>query len=572
MALKKIRKTNYTEQDAKKPDINHGKTDSIDRIQTEKAITDDIYDTSIKIDRINQNIDTEQYSAILKYIFKGQKHTLEVKRGSYLGKKEIIKLQDFGLDVTEYNANMVIKHLQYEEKNAPMTWVHSNVGFSIFDGKYVFKHYSGVNVPSSYNGKLDIKPKGSYGDWHKTVIDYVIKNIPLETMLVVGFSSAVVGLLSLISNYDSLLAHITGDSTTGKTTAAMLAISIWGNPSTKINNGLASTWNTTENAMFNNIVGNHGLAVLFDEVSMNDSLDFTKFIYKFTGNKDKGRLNKESKLDDTGTWGSTFISNGEFSLLEKAKKNTGAQLRMIDFYNVTWTKDAESADAIQQSILQNYGHAGVDFVRNLLKSDISDIYDDVKNLREYIIEQMKEKGFVDKYVPRRSWKYAILMYTAEKVKEFLSIPLHIEEIWDFLMGNEKQSMNNRDLQKNAFEYFLEQVNINYKKFLRSDSSEATSDEDVKNPANDIMGKINILANKNYNEICVFPDLFKNIMKNGGFEDSKIILKSWKEQGILDAEADRYIRKRKIIENGGAVPVHIIRVNKDEMFDEDKDDN
>lgn len=72
--------------------------------------------------------------------------------------------------------------------------------------------------------------------------------------------------------------------------------------------------------MFSNIIGNHGLAVLFDEVSMNDSLDFTKFIYKFTGNKDKGRLNKESKLDDTGTWESTFISNGEFSLLENLRR------------------------------------------------------------------------------------------------------------------------------------------------------------------------------------------------------------------------------------------------------------
>lgn len=571
MALKKVKKVNYADKGEKEESIVSETANSIDKIQ-DGQITTDVDNSPIKIDRINRNIDTGQYSAILKYLFKGQEHKLEVKRGNYLGRRELVKLQDFGLNVTEYNADKVIKHLQCEENNAPIVWVHSNVGFDIFEGKYVFKHYKGVNVASSYNGKLDIIPKGNYGNWYTAVMNYVIKNIQLETSLVIGFSSAIVGLLSLLSNYESLLVHLSGDSTTGKTTASMLAISIWANPSTKIANGLASTWNTTENAMFTNIIGNHGLAVLFDEISMNDSLDFTKFIYKFTGNKDKGRLNKESKADDTGTWGSTFISNGEFSLLEKAKKNTGAQLRIIDFYNVAWTKDAESADAIQQSILQSYGHAGPEFVRLLLKSDVVEIYNEVKELRNHIIEQIKEKGFTDKYVARRSWKYTILMYTAMKVNELLSIPLHINEIWDFLMENEKQSINNRDLQKNAFEYFLEQVNINYKKFLHSDSLEATYDEDVKNPSNDIMGKINVLANKNYNEICIYPNLLKKIMKDGGFEDSKIILKSWKEQGILDAEADRYTRKRKLIENGGAIPVHIIRVNKDGLAGKDKNDD
>lgn len=164
------------------------------------------------------------------------------------------------------------------------------------------------------------------------------------------------------------------------------------------------------------------------------------------------------------------------------------------------------------------------------------------------------------------------MYTAIKVKELLLIPLNIDEICGFLMQNENQSIHTRNLYKNAFKYFLEQVNINYKKFLRSDSLEAACDEDIKNSTNEIKGKINILANKNYNEICIFPELFKKIMKEGGFEDTKIILKSWKEQGILDDEADRYTRKRTLIENGGAVPVYIIKVNKDELFDENKNDD
>lgn len=548
---------------ANKPEVN-----SIYAIKNKEIVDEEVDNQLPMIDLIMRNIDTDQYSSILVFIFRGVVHKLERNREEYLTRKELIKLVKNGLNVTESNASNVISHLINQEKNATIKCVHTKVGFGIVDDKFVFKHSKGLNITSSYNGKLDIEPKGSYEEWYKTILEFVIGNTALEVMLVIGFSSAIVGLLCLISNNDSLLIHLSGDSTTGKTTASMLPISIWGNPSTKITNGLASTWNATENAMFTNIIGNNGLAVLFDEVSMNDSLDFTKFIYKFTGNKDKGRLNKESKVDEIGTWGSTFISNGEFSLLEKSKRNTGAQLRVIDFNNVLWTKDAESSEAIQEAILQNYGHAGVMFVRNLLKSNVDTIYNEILELKDNTIEKMKESGIQDKYLNRRASNYNILIYTALKVKEFLSIPLNIDKIWDFLMDNEKHSIDSRDLKKNAFEYFIEQVNINYKKFLRSDTMGATNDEDVNNPNYEIMGKIYVLPNKPYNEICIFPNLFKEIMKKGGFEDSKLILKNWKEQKILDCEADRLTRKRNIIQSGGATPVHIIRVDKDKAVLDD----
>jgi putative DNA primase/helicase len=567
----KIRMRDKLKLAEKSRDVNSEEADLIDTIDDKKTVVENTENQRITISVIKRDIDLDKYSSLLKYKFKDNVHEIEVSRVSYLTKKGFIDLLNQGLSVTEYNVSRTIMDLLEQEKRAPVICVHSKVGSDVIDGKLVFKHFGGINIVSSYNGKLDIKPKGSYENWLKTIIDYVIGNTALEVMLVIGFSSAIVGLLSLISDNDSLLVHLSGDSTTGKTTGSMLPISIWGNPSTKITNGLASTWNATENSMFTNIVGNNGLAVLFDEVSMNDSLDFTKFIYKFTGNKDKRRLNKESKVDDIGTWGSTFISNGEFSLLEKSKKNTGAQLRVIDFHNVLWTKDAESSEAILQSILQNYGHAGVMFVRHLLKSNADTIYNEILELKDKTIEEMKEKGIQDKYLNRRAWKYNILMYTALKVQEFLNIPLGIDEIWDFLMDNEKHSISSRDLKENAFEYFIEMVNINYKKFLRSDNMKATNDEDVKNPNYEIMGKIYVLPNKPYNEICIFPNLFKEMMKDGGFEDSKIILKSWKEQKILDCEVDRLTRKRNIIESGGAVPVYVIRVDKDKSLVDDDEE-
>ncbi|AVK49000.1 hypothetical protein AXY43_13755 [Clostridium sp. MF28] len=551
--------------------ISTNDNNNIEKIKNEAMFVNDEGDFPVKVGMIKRNIDTNKYTSQLDFSFKGINHKLDVERGSYLNRRKIMELQNYGLDVTEENVLKLIRHLRYTESNALVTLVHSRLGFDKLDEKYVFKHYLGVNTPSSYSGKLDIEPKGNYGKWFTTINQHVVNNIPLETMLVIGFSSAIVGLLSLISNSDSLLVHTTGDSTTGKTTASMLAISIWGNPSTKISNGLATTWNATENAMFSNIVGNRGLAVLFDEVSMNDSLDFTKHIYKFTGNKDKHRLDKESKLEEPGEWGTTIISNGEFSMIGKAKKNTGAKLRIVELNNVEWTKDAESADVIQETILDNYGHAGIEFVKLLLKDGVEKIYEEIMELKKHTIEKMKEEGITDKFVERRAWKYTILMYTVIKVKELLSIPLHVEDIWTFLIENEKESMSTRDLNKNAFDYFKELLNINYKKFLRSDSKEAMSDDEAKDSTFETMGKINVLSNKDYNEICIYPTTFRKIMDNGGFEDTKTILKTWKEEGILDCEADRYTRKRIIIQSGGTVSVYVIRISKDDLV-ENLEDN
>lgn len=443
--------------------------------------------------------------------------------------------------------------------------VHSTLGFGNFDNKIIFKHFLGINVSSHYNGDLDIEPNGYYGVWYRMVSSNVVRNVCLETMLVIGFSSAIVGLMGLTSNFDSILVHLCGDSTTGKTTAAMLAISIWGNPNTKVSNGLSNTWNSTENAMFTNVIGNHGLAILFDEVSMIDANDFTKFIYKIVGNRDKKRLDKNSKMEDIGTWASTFISTGEFSLLEKSKKNTGAKLRVINFDNVTWTYDSEEAECIQKTVLKHYGQAGIKFVKKLFDTyDISKISDEINKVRLEVIKKMEDRKIADKYANRRSKKYAVLIYTALQVKKLLKIAIDVDRITDFLLKNEEDSIEGREIDEVAFDYFIEQVNINYKKFIRSDQS-----DNLKDVSYEIMGKINVLPNGKYNEMCIPVNLFKKIMKEGGFEDHKIILKKWKRNRLLDCESDRYTRKRKLFKDAGAVSVYVIKVDKESIKDLEK---
>lgn len=517
----------------------------------------------IEIKSIKKNIDTEEYFFSIEFHYRGEKHRLLVPRQCCLTKRELIKLQKLGLDVTERTAPFIVMHLHNQEKKAPESLIHTDVGFATYEGRCVFKHFSGINVNSMYAGKLKIEPKGNFSNWYTMAYKYIINNIPLETMLVAGFSSAIIGMVGEIIGLDTLLIGLSGESSNGKSISGMVAVSPWGDPNYKAANALASTWNATSNGAFSNVVNNFGLTVLLDEISMSDSVDFTSFIYKLTGGKDKQRLDKDANKKETGTWRTTIICTGEFSILEKSKKNTGLKVRTINFPNISWTKDAESADIIQETVLNNYGWAGIKFVQYLIKIGVDKVCDEIKKLKDISILQMNEKGLVDKFVSRRAWKYTVLMYTAYKVRESLALPLHVDDIWDFLMEVEKQSIDCRDLPKVAFEYLVEQININYKKFIKSDDIKAISDSNINHLAIDTWGKINLMKEKDYNEACIYPDLFKKIMKSGGFEDVNIILKSWKEQEIIDSEKDRYTRKRKLLENGGTIPVYVIHIPKEQ---------
>ena len=93
-------------------------------------------------------------------------------------------------------------------------------------------------------------------------------NTALEAMMSIGFSAPIVGYLYRKDKHtDTLIFHMAGKSTTGKTTASKAAISPFGVPDTK-GKGLFRTWNGTTNAIINSLGGNFGIPLVFDEFSM----------------------------------------------------------------------------------------------------------------------------------------------------------------------------------------------------------------------------------------------------------------------------------------------------------------
>ena len=82
--------------------------------------------------------------------------------------------------------------------------------------------------------------------------------------------------------------------------------------------------------------------------------------------------------------------------------------------------------------------------------------------------------------------------------------------------------------------------------------------DFKNNRIDIIGRITY--KDEFTEVEILESKFKAIIEEGGFKDSRVLLKELKKQGLLDAEGDRHYRKRKL-NTDIPVKVNVIRLPK-----------
>ncbi|KAF6627803.1 DUF927 domain-containing protein [Paenibacillus sp. EKM208P] len=495
-----------------------------------------------------KDIDTNDVSLLLR--FRDDNDTfqeIKISRGE-LRKTRLVELLAKGADVFDHNVTMVIKHLRNQEELAEQTFVHHQLGWGTYKGNPIFKHAEAIGVASHYQGDLTLGPKGSFEKWKSMVQEHVMGNTPLELAILLGLSAAIVGYIGSTTALDTLFFHIYGDSTQGKTTATSLAISTFGYPGTS-KDGLMKSWQMTENALINSFSGNFGVPVALDEASMANIQEFSSTIYRIAGNRDKARMDKNAILKPTGKWCTTVLSNGEFSLTTKGAQNSGIRMRVIEIGHVQWTKDAKSADFIKQTVLDNYGHAGLLFAQKLRRFKRDSI---IKCWETWSKKFCTSSTHKTKFTDRLSRKLALIMLTCAVAKKALDLEFNTQEIFQFLLDNEAAQVETRDLGERALEYFQEQYLKHSNHFLSDSNPYARQDT---------YGKVT--ESEGGTTVSILTTEFAKWMKEGGFEDCKIVLKNWKDKKILDSEKDRYTRKQKVGPSQVKVTVYCIKLNTNE---------
>lgn len=513
--------------------------------------SDDTYKIAdyISIKKTNMNIDTNEIVAEIEYDAFRKRRTILIPRTDYMNSQKLIQYAGKGLDIMKDNVDNIVRHFRNEEELAPVNYQHDKIGFGYFEGKEVYKLYHSIGVSSTYCGPYDLKPKGSKEEYLNMLNEQVIGHAPLELILIMALSAVIIGYIGEERSLYTLIVHIKANSSTGKTTAIRLGISAFGYADTK-HNGLVGTYNGTSNALIKQLTGIKGVPFAFDELSMSQEKDLTNMIYTIANGTDKARLNSNADLKERENWHTTAFSTGEKSLINSAKKNVGIQIRVIEFEDVVFTKDAENAEAISKVIQQNYGHLAYDFVESIFNIGKEKLLKKYDQFCKYMVEIFKGYDIEDSYTERRAKYFAVILLTGKQLEKVLNTKFHWKEIQKLIVEIERKSLLKRNFHITAIEYIKQFVSINYSKFLIEGKPQKVGSS--------YWGRISI---KNEGvEVEMLPLKFKEMIQQGGFEDETVVLKELKQNGLLNCEKDRYTRKRKTL-TGITTEMYVIKLPK-----------
>ena len=517
-----------------------------------------------RIKECYETIETGSVQLILEYWYQGKRKELPISRDQ-LQKREFVKLMKFGVDAAESKVSDVLRFLDIQEKtDAPLSYTHNSLGWSAYNNQPIFKHHNilgSSGIQSTYKGQFSIEPKGTFEAWQRIVKKHILRHPPLEFALVLGFSAMLNAYFSVFTNRDTLVVHIYGDSSTGKTTATRVATSSFGRPTTT-DNGLVLTWNSTANALINQLKGIHGIPIGLDEASMNGMKDFSKMIYQLAGGEEKARLNADIELREKGTWSGGFISNAEHSLHTKSNQNSGLQVRLPEFGNEQWTDSAEHADAIKEGFEQNYGHAGPMFASHILKQDRKIL---IKRLKEHEQELLEVMVVQDQLSNRMANKFAVMLLAATLMNELFSFQVDIDAIRDFIIKHEQDTAEDRDIGQRAIAAIIPQI-IQYRCNFDGEMSDRS--------AHQCYGSIK--EKPAYTEVAILKPKLEEWLAAASFTDISVVLRSLKEKGILDNETGKNTRKRKLpdgTEDASISPkvVYVLKLDKGLLSDYNQSD-
>ncbi|MEM1484017.1 DUF927 domain-containing protein [Oscillospiraceae bacterium PP1C4] len=484
----------------------------------------------IRVSKILCSLDDDEIQLDLTFLTSfGLTKTVTVSRQD-ITKKKFEVLTGKGINIHDKNCSSVLQYLNISEAKAPVEYHHTKLGWYKDNDAWVYRHHItvGSDVESIYSGNIDLCPKGSLAVWTDMVRQEVIGQTALELILVAGFSSMLIPRLKNVSGYESLFLHMVGNSSTGKTTAEILAISAFANPMT---GGLIKKWTATQNALMAAFDGNFGLPIVIDESSAAQIKDFTSFIYMFSQGHGRERAKSDGSLREAAQWGFTLISSGEARLPKN--NNIGLDIRLLELCNIAFTDSAENADNIRRIASQNYGHAAIELAKHLTTISDSDLESEYWNLRKQLLDKMKENE--DKFSQRTVNRITLLIQTACQVNDALGLGLRVEEIAHLLIDIDcKQE---RDIGQKALDAVEQYFTSHFSSFL---SNQQTHQNHFTCGGIGTYKEIgNIL------EIVILTQELRKILNSEEFTDLSVILSRWKEMGILDCEADRFTRKRKI---------------------------
>lgn len=477
----------------------------------------------ITITRRMIDIDTEQESVELAYKEEGQWKTRVVSRNTIANPNTLLKLASFGIEVageTNHALSAYLHSLLTKNKDdIPLVKGCSRAGWTNNDFNnfipYVFDDIETtekVYCSSEENKQIlnCIEQKGDYQKWLNMCKEIRSKGTMARIILASSFASPLLPIVEALG----FVTHLYGDSGSGKSLSLMLGMSIWGNPA---QGKLFSSINNTLFSMELKMFALQNVPFAGDELQnlLMKERNYDSLVYMISNGVGRGRGNKELEIVHNKTWKLAALTTGEDAII-KDNSHSGASARVLEVYaNEDLFPDMDGRK-IAQLLTQNYGYAGKEFIRNIIKTG----KEEINRLYDIEYNELKKKENLN---IKQINVFALVLLADKLANKWIFKDdqiLDAEELIKLKVIKDKEDV---DVSEKAFEYILGIFSVNKNKFCRGDI-----------PANsyyEVWGEIltdGWVINK---------QILKRELERGGYSLTEV-LRGWTRKGYIKMYGDR----------------------------------
>ncbi|HYD32096.1 MAG TPA: DUF927 domain-containing protein [Azospirillaceae bacterium] len=191
---------------------------------------------------------------------------------------------------------------------------------------------SGEAVLLQAAGTLDhaFRVRGTLDGWRQNVARYAVGNSRLALALSAAFAAPLLHL----TGAESGGFHLRGASSTGKSTALVVAGSVWGGGGVK---GYVRQWRATDNGLEAVAVGHCDTLLCLDELAQIAPSAAGAAAYMIANGAGKARAGRTGEGRAAAEWRSLFLSSGEIGIADKLAEDgkgrraaAGQQVRVVD--------------------------------------------------------------------------------------------------------------------------------------------------------------------------------------------------------------------------------------------------
>jgi putative DNA primase/helicase len=295
-------------------------------------------------------------------------------------------------------------------------------------------HPSGEQIEFAGTDKSKVgQTAGTLEGWQTQIASLATES----SALVFAISCAFAAPLIYIVNGESGGFHFVGSSSIGKTTALLLAGSVWGGGGLE---GYLKAWRATPNGLEGIAAAHCDVLLCLDEIGQIRGSEAGLCAYMLANGTGKIRANKFGAARPPFTWRVMILSSGEMTLDAKMREDrsnaraaAGQLVRFVNlpadagnglgiFGSLSGHESAEAlARSLKSSCAENYGHAGLAFVDHLA-SDMESSGDVAKKLMADFIISLGLSKNTDGQVFRVANRFALVAAAGEMAAKTGIVP------------------------------------------------------------------------------------------------------------------------------------------------------